>query len=104
MLGCGFVTVLGLMLLLKGKFYYVAPVYPIVFAPGAVLFEKLTVGAKSKWLRPTYAFLVLIVGALIAPTILPILPVKTFIAYSKKMGITQQKFENQPLAARGASS
>lgn len=96
-LGCGFVTVLGMMLLLKGKFYYVAPVYPSVFAPGAVLFEQLTAGAKSKWLRPTYAILVLIVGALIAPTILPILPVKTFIAYSKKMGITQQKFENQPL-------
>ena len=38
----------------------------------------------------------LAVGALIAPTIFPILPVKTFIAYSNRMGITQQKFENQP--------
>jgi hypothetical protein len=81
---------------LKGKFYYVAPVYPMMFAAGAVLFEQLTEGSRWKWVRPVYAFLMLAVGTLIAPTIFPILPVKTFIAYSKELGITQQKFENQP--------
>ena len=37
-IGCGFLSVLGLMLLLKGKFYYVAPAYPAIFAAGAVCF------------------------------------------------------------------
>jgi hypothetical protein len=37
------------------------------------------------------------VGAVIAPTIIPVLPVRTFLAYSTRLGITQQKFENQPL-------
>lgn len=95
-LGWGFLTVLGLMLLLKGKFYYVAPVYPIAFAPGAVFFEQLT---ERRWLRsfrPIYALTMLAVGALIAPTALPLLPVKDYIAYTKKFGIQQQKFEHEP--------
>ena len=45
----GFIGVLGCMLVLKGKFYYVAPVYPIVFAPGAVALERLTAGPAQKW-------------------------------------------------------
>jgi hypothetical protein len=48
----GFLSVLGCMLLLKGKFYYVAPVYPVVFAPGAVLFERLTGGARRDGYGP----------------------------------------------------
>lgn len=95
-LGFGFVAVLGLMMILKGKFYYVAPVYPVIFAAGAVYFEHLTEHRRLRWIRPAYAALMLAVGALIAPTIIPILPVETFIAYSKRLGITQQKFENQP--------
>jgi hypothetical protein len=96
-LGYGFITVLGLMMALRGKFYYVAPVYPVVFAAGAVTFERLSANGRWRWLRPAYAVLLLAVGALIAPTIIPILPVRTFVAYSKAVGITQQKFENQPL-------
>ena len=95
-LGYGFVAVLGLMLILKGKFYYVAPAYPVVFAAGAVCFEQMTEKASWRWIRPAYAVLMLAVGALIAPTVIPILPVETFIAYSERLGITQQKFENQP--------
>jgi Dolichyl-phosphate-mannose-protein mannosyltransferase len=95
-LGWGFLSVLGLMLLLKGKFYYVAAVYPIAFAPGAVFFEQLTESRRLQWFRPAYALAMLAVGALIAPTALPILPVKDYIAYTKKLGIQQQKFENEP--------
>ena len=43
-LGWGFLTFLGLMMALKGKFYYVAPVYPIMFAAGAVQFEQIDRG------------------------------------------------------------
>jgi hypothetical protein len=96
-LGFGFLGVLGLMVALKGKFYYVAPVYPVMFAAGGVAFESLTRSARWRWLRPVYAAVMIAVGGLIAPTMIPILPVKTFIAYSQKFGIQQQKFENQPL-------
>ena len=92
----GFLSVLVCMLLLKGKFYYVAPVYPLVFAPGAVFFERLTEGRSARWLRPVYAAAMFLVGALIAPTAIPVLSIPGYIAYTKKLGIQQQKFENQP--------
>jgi len=94
-LGWGFLSVLGLMLLLKGKFYYVAPVYPVMFAPGAVFFEQLTQKRWLQWFRPVYALAMLLVGALIAPTALPLLSIKQYIAYTEKLGIQQQKFEHQ---------
>jgi Dolichyl-phosphate-mannose-protein mannosyltransferase len=92
----GFLSVLACMLLLKGKFYYVAPVYPVVFAPGAVCFEQLTDGRTIKWFRPLYALTMLLVGAVIAPTAIPLLSIERYIAYTKRLGIQQQKFENQP--------
>jgi hypothetical protein len=94
----GFLGVLGLMVAMKGKFYYVAPVYPVMFAAGGVQFEQLTDRASWRWLRPVYAAVMLAVGSLIAPTMIPVLPVKTYIAYSQRLGIQQQKFENQPLS------
>ncbi len=73
-LGWGFLSVLGLMLLLKGKFYYVAPAYPAIFAAGAVFLEQLTGSRRLQWFRPVYALAMLVVGALVAPTALPLLP------------------------------
>jgi hypothetical protein len=92
---CGFLSVLGCMLVLKGKFYYVAPVYPIVFAPGAVFIEGLTERRLARWIRPVYALTMFMVGALIAPTAIPLLSIGGYIAYTKRLGIQQQKFENQ---------
>jgi hypothetical protein len=92
----GFLSVLGCMVVLKGKFYYVAPVYPVVFAPGAVMFERLTKRSGARWFRPVYALTMLLVGALIAPTAIPVLSIKGYIAYTKRLGIKQEKFENQP--------
>ncbi len=66
--GWGFVSVLGLMLLLKGKFYYVAPAYPAIFAAGAVSLEQLTESRWLQWFRPVYAALCwLWVGSLLPP-------------------------------------
>jgi hypothetical protein len=94
-LAWGFLSVLGCMLLLRGKFYYVAPVYPVILAPGAVFFERMTAGGALRWFRPVYALAMLVGGALIAPTAVPVLSIDGYIAYTKKLGIQQQKFENQ---------
>jgi len=97
--GLGFVAVLGLMVALKGKFYYVAPAYPIMFAAGAVQLERLSEGTRWRWIRSAYALALLAAGALLAPTVIPVQPVNTYIAYARKLGVQQQKFENQPLQA-----
>jgi hypothetical protein len=95
-LGWTFVVTLGLFIAMRGKNYYVAPIYPMLFAAGAVGLERIT-GCRPRicWIRPAYVALVLIIGALLAPLVCPILPPETFIAYQKKLGITPPAAENQ---------
>jgi hypothetical protein len=92
-LGLGFLSILGVMMLTKGKFYYVAPAYPVMFAAGAVFFENLTKKRRLQWFRPAYALAMLLVGALAAPTAIPLLSIKDYLAYTEKLGIHEQKFE-----------
>ena len=51
--GWAFLFVLCSIMALKGKNYYVTPVYPLLFAAGAVGFEALTSG-RGGWLRAGY--------------------------------------------------
>ena len=95
-LAWGFLGMLGLMILLKGKTYYVGPVYPMIFACGAVGFEKLTERKNARWLRTAYGFLAIVFGGLIAPVVFPVLTVQTFIAFTQRIGIEQPKSEHQP--------
>ena len=95
-LGWAYVVFLAEMIALHGKMYYVAPVYPIMFAAGAVWIESVTARKLWIWAKPALAVGILTVSGIYAPTILPILNVPNFLAYEHKMGIEQQKFENQP--------
>jgi hypothetical protein len=95
-LGWTFVVTLGLFIALKGKNYYVAPIYPMLFAAGAVGFERVTsCRPRIRWTRPAYVALVLIIGAVLAPLVCPILPPETFLAYQKKLGINPPAAEHQ---------
>jgi len=95
-LAWGFLGMLGLMILLKGKTYYVAAVYPMMFACGAVAFEKLMELKNARWLRTAYGLLAVVVGALIAPVIFPILPIESYILFTQRLGIEQPRMEHQP--------
>lgn len=70
-LGWTYVVVLATFIALKGKNYYVAPVYPMLFAAGAAGFEAVT-RQRMIWTRAVYAGLVVLVGALLAPLSVPI--------------------------------
>jgi hypothetical protein len=95
-LGWAFLVFLVEMIVLRGKMYYLAAVYPVMFAAGAVWLESATERKLWVWVKPALALGIIAVSGIYAPTILPILSVPTFLAYEKKMGIEQQKFENQP--------
>ena len=88
-----------LILLISGnsKPEYLSPAYPMLFAGGAVLAERMF---SRKYGRPMiYAASALIAasGILLAPLALPILPVKTFITYSKSIGIGPSTHEGKEL-------
>jgi 4-amino-4-deoxy-L-arabinose transferase-like glycosyltransferase len=80
------------LLLMKGKDYYVAPIYPILFAAGAVLWETRT-QLRFHWFRYVLIALALVGGAISAPIVLPILPPAKAAAYAEKLGATKQKTE-----------
>jgi hypothetical protein len=94
-LGWAYVVFLAEMMILHGKMYYVAPVYPIMFAAGAVWLESATDHKLWNLLRPLLALSIAAVDSLIAPTLIPILSVPALLAYEHKTGIEQQKFEHQ---------
>ena len=93
-LGWAYLIFLAEMMFLHGKMYYVAPVYPVIFAAGAVWIEGVTQRRLWIWVKPVLALAMTAVCAIYAPTILPILSVPHFLAYEHKMGIEQQKFEH----------
>lgn len=96
LLGWTFVVTVGLFIVPKGKNYYVAPIYPMMFAAGAVGFERVT-GCRPRllWTRVAYAVLVVVTGALLAPLIMPLLSPEGFLAYQKKLGISPPTAEHQ---------
>lgn len=94
-LGWTYLVVLAVFIALKGKNYYLAPIYPVLFAAGAVAFERLT-RDRWTWSRTAYAVVVVLTGALLLPIFAPILPVEDYIQYQKALRVEPPKAENQP--------
>jgi hypothetical protein len=97
-LGVTYVVMLALFIGLKGKNYYLAPIYPMLLAGGAVAFEQGT-KLRWKWTRMIYVLLVVVTGALLAPISAPILPPETYLRYQKALHLEPPKAENQPTGA-----
>ena len=93
-IGWAYLIFLTEMVALHGKLYYLAPVYPMIFAAGAVWVEWATGSARWRWVKPALAIGIAVVSGIYVPTILPILNVPSFLAYEQAMGVEQQKFEH----------
>jgi hypothetical protein len=93
-LGGTFLGIFGLLLLLKAKNYYVAPLYPVLFAAGAVALERAT-ELRARWTRAVYTTAVFAAGLILAPFALPILPIGEFLVYQNAFhGFTPIRMEN----------
>jgi Dolichyl-phosphate-mannose-protein mannosyltransferase len=89
-LACLFVTTPG-----SHKTYYASSAYPILIASGAVLIERFLTAPHRQWLKPAYLTLILVVGGIIAPTVVPILPPETYLRYTEAIGLAQPRLENR---------
>jgi hypothetical protein len=87
-----FLVVLGALMLTQGKNYYVSPIYPMMFAAGAV---GLTRWVRNVWVSGAYAVLLAFSGILLAPLTLPLLRPETYLRYQHALGIAPTKAENQ---------
>jgi len=66
---------------LKGKNYYLAPIYPMLLAAGAVFIELAFERTRQVWLKPLFVVLLLAGGAWFAPIVIPVFSVDRFITY-----------------------
>lgn len=94
-LGVLYLALLGLMLLLNGRVYYLASVYPILFAAGGVALERLV--PRARVALPAYAALLLVSGALLAPLAFPCVPPETYVRYTKALGMAPPPIETHRL-------
>jgi len=83
----------AIILLLSPRVYYLFPAYPMLFAAGAIVFE----GVRLRWVRPVYCTLMVLLGALLAPTLIPLLPPEMYIRYSQATHLEQPRIENHRL-------
>jgi hypothetical protein len=93
-LGWTYVLVLVGMLILKGRIYYVAPIYPMLFAAGAVCMERFIEQRDWDWARQAILIPLAVGGIVAAPLALPILPVDAAAAYSNFWDIHKVRVEN----------
>jgi len=89
-----------LILLMSGqsKPEYLSPAYPMLFAGGAVLVERLFRRKYFRWMKFAVPGIIAASGLLLAPLALPILPVKTFIEYSGFIGMEPVTYEEKEMA------
>ena len=80
-LGWTYLICYGVLFALHGKIYYLAPVYPVLLAAGAVVIETAVSRPRLTWLKPAMIGLLLIAGARLAPIVVPVFSPDRFIAY-----------------------
>jgi hypothetical protein len=96
-LGWTYLVLLAVMIAMKAKNYYLTPVYPMLFAAGAVAvegsLERRTWARGRLWPKAILATYVVAAGAFLAPAILPILSPEKLLAYQRRIGVAPPKTE-----------
>lgn len=93
-LGVTYLVFLAIMMALHGKDYYLAPIYPMLFAAGGVFWETiLGERPRLRWLKPAFCVLVLLLGVVAVPLALPVLPPDKIAPYMNALGIQMSRTE-----------
>ena len=99
MLGWCFLTVFATFFVLKGKNYYLAPVYPMLLAAGAVVIEGAMEGSRRQLWKTSILTALLGTGAGLTPIVVPVLPVEQLIAYLNRLPIEVPRTEKSHIGA-----
>jgi hypothetical protein len=95
-LGITYLVFLAVMMILKGKDYYLAPIYPMLFAAGGVFWEA-QIGARPRmlWIKVALPAAVFALGVIAIPLDVPVLPVEKVVPYMEGLGIKMSRTEVQ---------
>jgi hypothetical protein len=86
-LGLTYLVSFTVFVVLKGKYYYLAAIYPVYLAAGCVVIDDAIDRIKQTWLKPVLAVLLFAGGAIFAPIVVPILPIEQFGGYLQRLPI-----------------
>ncbi|MFZ0335175.1 MAG: glycosyltransferase family 39 protein [Candidatus Acidiferrales bacterium] len=96
-LGVTFLIFFATLLILHGKDYYVAPIYPMMFAAGAVATEdwlaRLTWAGARTWPKLAIVSAIIILGGILVPLFTPMLSPQTYLVYQQALNIRFNKTE-----------
>jgi 4-amino-4-deoxy-L-arabinose transferase-like glycosyltransferase len=81
LLGWAYVFLYVLLTLIHAKPYFLAPAYPMLFAGGAIVFERAAQQARWRWVKPVYVPVLILSGLLLAPLAMPVLPPAAFVSH-----------------------
>jgi hypothetical protein len=84
-LGWSYLVCYTVFFLLHGKNYYLAPIYPVLLAAGAVVIELGLEQPRRAWLKPVIIVALLAGGAYLAPVVIPVFSPDKFIAYTRTL-------------------
>ena len=93
-IGLSWVVTYLLLLATGGRFYYLLPAFPMIMAAGAIALERIT--ESRGWGRIAAVAAIVVVGALIAPSAVPVLPAQTYFRYVELTHLGQPRFEYRP--------
>ncbi len=92
-----YLTGFAVFVVLKGKNYYLAPIYPVYLAVGCIVIDDAIDRLRQgwRWLKPAMVAVLLAGGAIFAPLAMPILPIDQFIPYMNWLPIKVPRTEYQ---------
>jgi len=93
-LGWAYLVSFVVFVMLKGKNYYLAPIYPVYLAAGCVVIGDGIDRIRQSWIKPLLVTLSLIGGGVFAPLVVPMLPIDQFISYMNKLPIKVPRSEH----------
>ena len=102
-LGWSYVISFVTFVALRGKNYYLAPIYPMLLAAGALMIEALICPDKSgqrQWLKVGIIVVMLAGGALLTPFVVPVLSVDRFISYLNSSPLKPPRSEHSHESAQ----
>ena len=95
-LGWTYCFLLAEFLILRGRIYYLAPIYPMLFAAGAVAIEGWIESYGKNWVKAAVLTPLVFGGLVAAPLALPILPLDEAAAYAKFWDVDRVQVEKEP--------
>ena len=96
-LGFAWLFTTVVILALNPRVYYLWPAFPILLAAGSVRWELWLARPHFEWVKFAYPALMIAMGVVLAPLAIPVLPVETYIRYTKTLHLEQPRVETHRL-------